>query len=182
MADPRVDEVLRFWFEEIDRSAWFAKSDAFDAALTDRFSTLWAEAAGGGLMDWPVTADGRLALILVLDQFSRNLNRGRPEAFAHDPRARAIARQAIALGDHTRAAPEVGLFLFLPFEHSEDLVDQDWCAELFAALGNPDWVDYAERHRVVIKRFGRFPHRNEALGRDNTAEEQAFLQQPNSSF
>ena len=146
MADRRIDDVVRFWFEEIDQDAWFTKSDAFDTDLADRFSDLWAEAAGGGLDEWLATAKGRLALILLLDQFSRNLNRGRPEAFAQDSRARAVARQAIALGDHIHADANTCLFLFLPFEHSEALADQDWCADLFMALGKSDWVEYAERH------------------------------------
>lgn len=182
MADPRIEGVLRFWFEEIDQVAWFVKDDAFDATLAERFGDLWAESANGGLKDWARARDGRLALILLLDQFSRNLCRGDARAFAQDDRARAVARQAIAHGDHVHLGPEKCLFLYLPFEHSESLGDQDWCADLFAALGNPRWIEYAERHRVIVQRFGRFPHRNEPLGRKSTAVERAFLEQPNSSF
>lgn len=182
MADPRIEEVLRFWFEEIEQDAWFVKDDAFDATLAERFDDLWAEAANDGLAEWTGTPNGRLALILLLDQFSRNLYRGEARAFAQDDRARTVARQAIARGDHIHTGPEKCLFLYLPFEHSESLADQDWCADLFAALGNSHWIEYAERHRVIIKRFGRFPHRNAPLGRESTAEERAFMEQPNSSF
>ncbi len=180
MATP--EEVLGFWFREADPKHWFAKDDGFDATLRDRFGAVHAEAAAGGLGDWEATADGRMALILVLDQMSRNLYRNDSRAFAQDARARDVARRAIAAGDHAFAPPERCQFLFLPFEHSEDLADQLWCDALFRALGDANLIDYAERHRVIIERFGRFPHRNAALGRTGTAEELAFLEQPNSSF
>ena len=158
MATP--DDVLDFWFRETPPAKWFEKDDAFDATLRDRFS----------------------ALILVLDQMSRNLHRGDPRAFAQDDRARAVARRAIAAGDHVFAGKERCQFLFLPFEHSEDLADQWWCDALFRALGDDNLHHYAVLHRVIIERFGRFPHRNATLGRTSTAEELAFLEQPNSSF
>lgn len=176
------EDVLGFWFGECTAEQWFAKDDGFDAALRDRFGTVHAEAAADGLADWEATADGRLALILVLDQMSRNLYRGDRRAFAQDERARNIARKAVAAGDHVFAGRDRCLFLFLPFEHSEDLADQLWCDALFRALGDEDLTDYAVKHRVIIERFGRFPHRNAAMGRDNTVEELAFLEEPNSSF
>ena len=123
-----------------------------------------------------------MALILVLDQMSRNLYRDDPRAFAQDVRARAVARRAVAAGDHVFAPPERCLFLFLPFEHSEDLADQLLCEALFGVLGDANLDDYAARHRVIVERFGRFPHRNAVLGRTSTAEELNFLEQPNSSF
>lgn len=175
-------EVLGFWFGECTPQQWFDKDDGFDAALRDRFGELHGEAAAGGLGGWEATADGRLALVLVLDQMSRNLFRGDPRAFAQDPRAREVARRAIAAGDHLFAPPQRCLFLFLPFEHSEDLADQLWSEALFGSLGDADLDDYARRHRVIVERFGRFPHRNAALGRASTAEELSFLQEPNSSF
>lgn len=177
-----LEDVLGFWFREADPKQWFIKDDGFDATLRSRFGALHAEAAAGGLADWEATADGRMALILVLDQMSRNLFRGDPRAFAQDARARAVARRAIAAGDHVFAPPERCQFLFLPFEHSEDVADQLWSDALFRALGDANLIDYAERHRVIVEQFGRFPHRNAALGRTGTPEELAFLEQPNSSF
>jgi uncharacterized protein (DUF924 family) len=177
-----IQNVLSFWFVKNTRDQWFQKDDAFDAEMSDRFSALHGHAAAGGCADWEGTVDGRMALILVLDQFSRNLHRGDARAFAQDPRARAIARAAIAKGDHVPATPARKLFLYLPFEHSEALADQDWCMSLFTALGDADLLDYAHRHREIVARFGRFPHRNAALGRETTPEELEFLQQPGSSF
>lgn len=180
MATPH--DVLDFWFGQCTPAQWFAKDDGFDATLRDRFGALHGVAAADGLADWERSADGRMALILVLDQMSRNLYRGDPRAFAQDARARAVARRAVAAGDHVFAPPERCLFLFLPFEHSEDVADQLWCAALFGVLGDANLDDYAAKHRVIVERFGRFPHRNAALGRTSTAEELSFLEQPNSSF
>ncbi len=178
----RPEDVLDFWFEEIDQEAWFKKSDAFDALLAARFGSLHARAAAGDLDTWTETRNGRLALILVLDQMSRNLFREDGRAFEQDERALEIARQAVAAGDHAVSAAERCLFLFLPFEHSEDIADQRLCRALFGALGNPYWVEFAARHEVIIERFGRFPHRNAVLARDTTPEEAEFLAQPGSSF
>jgi uncharacterized protein (DUF924 family) len=175
-------DVLDFWFTECSEEDWFKKSDAFDATLRDRFGPTQAAAAEGTLDAWGETADGRLALILLLDQMSRNLFRGSARAFAQDPAARAIARRALAEGDHVGASRERRLFLYLPFEHSEHAADQDLSVALFVALGDDGLTDYAERHKVIVDRFGRFPHRNEALGRRSTEAEIAFLQEPNSSF
>jgi uncharacterized protein (DUF924 family) len=177
-----IQNVLEFWFVEHGREQWFQKDDAFDAEMADRFGALHIRASSGGCVAWESTVDGRMALIVVLDQFSRNLHRDDARAFAQDARARDIARTAIALGDHVGADPNRKLFLYLPFEHSEALADQDWCMSLMTALGDPDLLDYANRHRVIVERFGRFPHRNAALGRDSTAQEQEFLKQPGSSF
>lgn len=176
------DAVLAFWFEECGFADWFQKSDAFDATLRARFGATHAAACDGGLDDWEETRDGRMALILLLDQMSRNLHRGEPRAFAQDGRARAVARRAIALGDHAVSPPERCLFLYLPFEHSESAADQALCMALYRALGNAEWTEYARQHQVIVDRFGRFPHRNEILGRESTAEEIEFLKQPNSSF
>ena len=180
--NPTPADVLDFWFDEIDEEAWFKKSDAFDGLLAERFAAAHAAAASGALDAWCETRDGRLALILLLDQMSRNLFRGDARAFAQDAKALEIARRAVAEGDHAFSPPERCLFLYLPFEHSEDLADQMMCRALFLALGNPYWVDFAQRHEVIVERFGRFPHRNAALGRDDTAEETVFLNQPGSSF
>ena len=177
-----ADAVLTFWFTECSEEDWFKKSDAFDATLRDRFGPTQEAAAQGRLDGWAETADGRLALILLLDQMSRNLYRGSAKAFAQDPAALALARRAIAEGDHVGASRERQLFLYLPFEHSENPADQAMCMALFVALGDERLTDYAERHKVIVDRFGRFPHRNETLGRQSTEEEIAFLKEPNSSF
>lgn len=177
-----IRSVLSFWFEENGQEQWFRKDDAFDAAIAAHFADLHERSAAGGCDAWAEDADGRMALILVLDQFSRNLFRDSPKAFAQDPAALALARKAIALGDHVASPKERCLFLFLPFEHSEAIADQGMCRSLFETLGDPHLIDFADRHRVIVERFGRFPHRNAVLGRESTAEELAFLEQPNSSF
>ena len=177
-----VEAILGFWFTECSEEDWFKKSDAFDATLRDRFGPTQRAASDRKLDNWADTADGRLALILLLDQMSRNLFRGSAQAFAQDPAALALARHAIAEGDHVGTSRERRLFLYLPFEHSENQADQEMCMALFTALGDDELTEYARRHKVIVDRFGRFPHRNEALGRQSTDEEVAFLKEPNSSF
>lgn len=181
-ADVTAADVLTFWFEECTPAAWFEKNDAFDQTLRDRFAGAHAKAADGALAAWADTRDGRLALLILLDQMSRNMFRDSAKAFAQDALARDVARRALGEGDHVFCDPNRCLFLFLPFEHSEDVADQLWSDALFRALGDANLIDYAERHRVIVERFGRFPHRNAALGRTGTPEELAFLEQPNSSF
>jgi uncharacterized protein (DUF924 family) len=179
-------DVLAFWFAEgpaTFRKAWFTRDDAFDASIRDGFADLVAPAREGALDDWAATAEGALALLLVLDQFPRNLHRGSAEAFASDPHARAIAREVVLARGLDRALhPVQRMFLYLPFEHGEDMPDQDLSVALFeglrdcATMAAPDGaIDYAWRHRVVIQRFGRFPHRNAALGRSSTPAEEAWL-------
>ncbi|MGK7862949.1 DUF924 family protein [Falsiroseomonas sp. E2-1-a4] len=179
-------EILDFWFSEgpgTFRKAWFTKDDAFDASIRARFGELLVPAREAALDDWAATPEGALALLILLDQFPRNLHRGRAEAFASDPHGRTIARQAVLLRKQDLALhPVQRSFLYLPFEHGETMADQDLSVALFEGLRDlpgmaaPEGViDYAWRHRVVIQRFGRFPHRNTALGRENTAVEQAWL-------
>lgn len=181
-----AEAVLDFWFGEGDRKAWFAKNADFDAAIRERFGAF--HAALSDRLDraaaLAATPRGALAAVLVLDQFSRNLFRGDARAFAQDAAAREIARRAIARGDlrDPTLPAEAPIFLVLPFEHSEHLADQDWCVALCETLGDADYLDYAHKHRDIIRRFARFPHRNAALGRESTAEERAFLTQPGSSF
>ena len=182
MADARIDELLGFWFAPGGRERWFAADPGFDRELAARFSGLVAEAAAGGLEGWRDSVQGSLALCLVLDQLPRNLWRGTPRAFATDAQAREVAKGALAAGLDRGLPPELRLFFYLPFEHSEVLADQDRSVELAASLGDAEWLEYAWRHRAVIRRFGRFPHRNAALGRESTAEERAFLEQPGSRF
>ena len=177
-----VAEVLQFWFAELRPADWFAKSDALDATIRLRFAALHARLATG--TESPAGASPRwlLAAILVLDQFPRNLHRGDARAFASDPQARAFARRALELGVDRGLAPAERLFLYLPFEHSESLDDQQLAVKLVSELGDAGWTRYAEAHRDIVTRFGRFPHRNAALGRPSTPEEEAFLQEPMSSF
>lgn len=180
--------VLDFWFGGTlePRSAWFVKNPQFDAEIARRFADLQAFAAVGGAEHWCETAAGALALLVLLDQFPRNLFRGRAAAFACDADARRIAGEALRRGHDRQLAPVQRWFVYLPFEHSEDLADQDRSVALFQTLqGDPATVgtlDYAERHREVIQRFGRFPHRNAALGRVNTDAEAAYLAQPGAGF
>ncbi len=180
--------LLAFWFADGPdtwREAWFRRDDAFDAACRDGFGALVGPAREGALDDWAQTPEGALALLLLLDQFPRNLHRGTAQAFASDPHARAVARGAVLDRRLDLAlTPTQRAFLYLPFEHGEALAEQDLSVALFEGLrdipahAKPGGViDYAWRHRQVIARFGRFPHRNAALGRDSTAAERAWLEQ-----
>jgi len=186
-------DILNFWFADGPdsfRPAWFQRDDAFDAEIRQRFGTLVLPARQGELASWADTAEGALALVLVLDQFPRNLFHGTPEAFASDEHARKVARQAVLQRRHDLATgPVARSFFYLPFEHGEALADQDLSVALFEGLRDhtpsraPGGViDYAWRHRQVISRFGRFPHRNQTLGRSNTPAEETYLSQPGSGF
>lgn len=179
-------KLLGFWFADgpdAFRAAWFARDDAFDAACRDGFGHLVGPAREGALDGWAATPQGALALVLLLDQFPRNLFRGSAEAFASDAHGRAIARRVVLERrfDFALALTQRG-FLYLPFEHGEAMADQDLSVTLFEGLRDHPahakpggTIDYAWRHRQVIQRFGRFPHRNAALGRESTAAELAWL-------
>jgi uncharacterized protein (DUF924 family) len=180
-------DVLDFWFEgdpSQRRKKWFEKDPAFDAVCA-RFTEAVREARTGALNVWAATPKGGLALIVLMDQLSRNIFRGSAEAFAADAHAREVARGMIVSGSDRALTAFERMFAYLPFEHSEMLADQVFSVTLFEdlreALG-ADTVDYAARHRDVIQRFGRFPHRNAALGRDSTPGEIAWLAQPGSGF
>ena len=177
-----VTDVLRFWFDELDRKAWFVKDAAVDAQIRDRFAPLIDPLAAEPVDAAVTSADRALATVIVLDQFPRNVFRGTPRAFATDRQALAVAKAAIDRGLDQKLPADRRVFLYLPFEHSEDLADQDRCVELTAALGDEEYARYAVLHRDVIKRFGRFPHRNVMLGRTPTLEEIKFLKEPGSSF
>lgn len=166
--------ILAFW-REAGRERWYKCNDAFDAEVRHRFLALWQKAASGELGSWEDSDDGALALVIVLDQFPRNMFRGTPEAFASDALARDVARRAIERGIDRRIDPLLLEFLYLPFMHSEHLSDQLHCVALFENTDNAENLKYARKHADIIQRFGRFPHRNRLLGRDTTAEEQAFL-------
>ena len=179
--------VLDFWFAgdpSTRRPVWFEKDDAFDVQCRGLRDV--HEAAKRGELDhWAATADGVLALLILLDQISRNLHRGSPEAFAADPKARAIAAAAIAQDLHLALTPVQRMFVYLPFEHSENVADQDRSVALFETLRGDlgdQTIDYAARHRDVIRRFGRFPHRNAVLDRANTAAEEVYLKEPGAGF
>lgn len=176
-----VDEVLRFWFEEMGESRWFGKSDVIDGQIRDRFLSLHEQlvaSEGEGL----TTPRPLLAAVIVLDQFSRNMFRGTPRAFAADPVARRLARAAIDRGFDLGMTQAERMFLYLPFEHSEDRGDQTLAVDLIRRLGHAEWTRYAEAHQAIIDRFGRFPHRNAILGRASTAEEIAAMKEPMGSF
>jgi uncharacterized protein (DUF924 family) len=191
--DPRIAEILDFWFGEPGstergraREAWFRKDAAFDDTIRARFGAVVDEAAAGGLAGWDRSDTGALALLLVCDQFPRNLFRGEARAFALDPRALATARDLVATGRDRALAPLERVFVYLPFEHSESLADQHEAVRLLGLLRDDpqagNYHEWAVKHLKVVQRFGRFPHRNEALGRASTAEEIAFLAQPGSRF
>jgi uncharacterized protein (DUF924 family) len=171
---PTAADVLAYW-RALGPGRWFEKDAAVDAEIRDRCGDLYAAAAGGRLKEWEAEPEGALALVITLDQFPRNMFRGSAAAFATDPLARAIAARAIAHGFDRMTAAEERMFFYLPFMHSEALPDQERCVELCRALGDPKNIRYAEIHADVIRRFGRFPHRNAMLGRVTTPAEQAFL-------
>ena len=175
MATPRA--VIGFWLEA-GPAKWFAHDEAFDAAIREQIESLHHAAARGELSAWMEGWEGSLALLLLLDQFPRNLFRGSAHAWATDPLAKHLADRALEAGHDALAPAELRVFYYLPFEHSEDLADQDRCLALCRALDTASgstFANWASLHRDIVARFGRFPHRNAALGRVTTAEEQAFL-------
>jgi uncharacterized protein (DUF924 family) len=182
MAADRIDEIVAFWFEELAPEDWFKADAARDAVIKTRFGDVYAQLKAGVPERWLEGASGWLAAILVLDQFPRNLFRGDARAFSTDGVALDLAKRAIAEGIDLRLPPEQRSFVYMPFQHSEQKADQARSIELFTALGNPFNLDFAVRHKEIIDRFGRFPHRNEILGRTSTDEEAAFLREPGSSF
>lgn len=167
-------EVVDFW-REAGRRKWFAKDDAFDAEIAQRFEATHFSAARRELEGWLDDAQGALALMLLLDQFPRNIFRGNAHAYASDPLARLYATRAIKAGHDKAIEPDLRAFVYMPFEHSEDPQDQARSVELFETLGDADSLDFAIKHQQIIEQFGRFPHRNRALGRRNTAEEKTWL-------
>jgi uncharacterized protein (DUF924 family) len=167
------DDVIAFW-QDAGPDKWFRKDAGFDRAMVERFSSLHAAAAAGELQHWAGTPTGALALVLILDQFSRNMFRGTPKAFEQDGMAAAIAGRAIDAGFDAAVDPRLRAFFFMPFMHSERIADQELCVRLCHALAPANLV-YAREHEQIIRRFGRFPHRNVILGRHTTPAEQAFL-------
>jgi uncharacterized protein (DUF924 family) len=177
-----IDQIHSFWFEESTEKQWFEKNPEFDRQIRERFGALVEDASNGKLEDWLETPRGAVAYILLLDQFTRNIYRGSGQAFAADAKARAAAIKVLVEGYDQDIPDREKAFVYLPFEHSEELEDQERSVALFEALGDDTLTDYAVRHRDIIARFGRFPHRNDVLGRKSTEAEQEFLKQPGSSF
>ena len=170
--DPQT--IVDFW-REAGPKKWFIKDEAFDEAIRSRFGDVYEQAASGRLDSWAETPTGALAMIILLDQFPRNLFRGSPQAFATDAKALEIAGIALSRGDHETVAEDVNQFLAMPMMHSERLEDQETCLEWMRRIGEKGNVKAAKEHRDIIARFGRFPHRNAILGRDTSDEEAAFL-------
>lgn len=200
MADG-IDSTLHFWFGPLttdgvsaeDRlGLWFGKSDDQDATIREQFGPQVEQALAGELDNWAATKAGRMALVLTLDQFTRNIHRGTPRAFAGDSRALQHALHALDQGEDAGMPLIHRVFLYLPLEHAEDLAIQERCVRCFQALESQapeaaremfrSFTDYAEQHRDVIRRFGRFPHRNGILGRESTPDERAYLAQPGAGF
>ncbi len=167
-------DIIAFW-RDVGPDRWFEKDPALDEEITRRFLAAHEAAAAGKLVSWEQSADGALALLILLDQFPRNMFRGSARAFATDPLARAVAAGAIIRGFDSQVPAEMRGFFYLPFMHSEELADQERAIAFYKAAGDTDGLKWAERHVGIIRRFGRFPHRNAMLGRATTPEEQAFL-------
>lgn len=175
-------DILGFWFTDTDPEQWFKKDDAFDAVLQDKFEPTLGKALAGKLDGWADTLDGCLALIIVLDQFTRNIHRDTPRAFAGDEMALALALRCIDRGYLETPDTNYRHFMLMPLMHSEDLSIQDMSLPLFEKHTQPRTLDFAQRHRDIVAKFGRFPHRNAILGRPSSSAETEFLTQPGSSF
>lgn len=174
--------VLQFWFTEIAPAQWWKVDPAFDRLIADRFSELHRQATRGELFEWRAQPRGRLAEVIVLDQFSRNMHRGTPQAFSADPMALALAQEAVAVQADRVLSPEERAFLYMPFMHSESRLIHQVAERLFRDHTPKHSHDFELRHQAIVERFGRYPHRNAILGRPSTPEELAFLAEPGSSF
>lgn len=168
-------EILKFWFEEISSSQWWAKDEKFDKLIVDQFSDVHSKAIRCELFEWRQTTDGRLAEIIVLDQFSRNMFRESALSFAYDPLALALSQEAVSVGADCKLNPSQRHFLYMPFMHSESLEIHEIAMELFRKSGNQDHLNFEIKHRDIIQKFGRYPHRNKILGRVSTEDEVIFL-------
>ena len=176
------DDVLNFWFEELEPKQWWVKDEDLDRLIRERFSEIHARAASCELFGWRSEARGRLAEIIILDQFSRNMFRGKAQSFHHDALALALAQEAVTVGADKQLNQQERNFIYMPYMHSESLLIHDVAVELFRDNGLDGSLQYEVRHRDIIERFGRYPHRNQVLGRKSTPEEIDFLKQPGSAF
>ncbi|XOV77624.1 MAG: DUF924 family protein [Aestuariibacter sp.] len=175
-------EVMNFWFSEIEPKQWWQKDEEFDLLIERRFGALHGQAKAGELFAWRTSPLGSLAEVIVLDQFSRNIYRDKPASFACDPLALALAQTAIAKGFDLELSEAERSFLYLPFMHSESKVIHQEAVKLYETFAVKDSLEFELRHKAIIDRFGRYPHRNAILGRPSTSDEIAFLKQPGSSF
>lgn len=175
-------EILKFWFEETDQSLWWTKDEQFDLLIRERFSAIHAKAIRCELFEWRKTAQGRLAEIIILDQFSRNMFRESALAYANDSLALALSQEAISVGADEALTPIERSVLYLPFMHSESLIVHQQALGLYKNLGIQSSLDFEIKHKKIIEKFGRYPHRNKILGRTSTQEEIDFLKEANSSF
>lgn len=176
------DDILDFWFNDLSPQQWWAKDEKLDREIARRFGELHAQASRCELFDWRMAAKGRLAEIIILDQFSRNIYRDKPQSFANDPLALALAQEALAVDADKALSPVERSFLYLPFMHSESVEIHRVAVILYSAPGLESNLDYELQHKLIIDRFGRYPHRNNILGRESTPDEIEFLKQPGSSF
>jgi uncharacterized protein (DUF924 family) len=174
--------IIAYWFGEVDKTKWFVKDELFDAQIRAKFAGVHAQAVNCELSAWRASPLGSLAEIIVLDQFSRNMYRGKVAAFIYDPLALALSQFAIAKGFDTELSVEQSSFLYMPFMHSESLAIHEEAVTLFTKPGLTASLDFELKHKAIIERFGRYPHRNEILGRTSTPQEQAFLLKPGAGF
>ena len=178
----QAKDVIEFWFHEIEPAQHWKKDLEFDQLIIQRFGEVHRQASLCELFDWRESAQGRLAEIIVLDQFSRNMYRDTPLSFAYDAQALTLAQEAVALRADQELSAEERTFLYMPYMHSESLKVHEVAVELFTKNGIQNNLDFEIKHKVIIERFGRYPHRNTILGRESSAEEIAFLDEPDSSF
>lgn len=176
-----ADDVIKFWFEACEPKQWFTKSDDFDALLVEKFEATYWSVLKGETVSWRNTAEGRLAEIIVLDQFARNMFRRHAQAFAGDALALRAAQEMVALGLDEKLTPSQQSFAYMPFMHSESRLVHQQAVKLFTQLGNEMNLEYEFKHQAIIEAFGRYPHRNEALGRESTPAEIEFMKS-NSGF
>lgn len=176
------ESVLDFWFSEIDNDYWFKKDEQFDELITNGFKEIHGRAALGELFQWRDTIEGRLAEIIILDQFSRNIYRNSSLAFAFDGTALILAQESVATGEHLNLNAQEQSFLYMPYMHSESSLIHEQAVILFSQKGLEFSYDFELKHKAIIDRFGRYPHRNDILGRESTTEEIAFLKTPGSGF
>lgn len=174
--------IIQFWFEEIDKKLWFAKNEEFDHTLRTRFGELYRQTFQCENHHWRATAEGRLAEILILDQFPRNMFRDKPTSFASDNLALALAQEAVAKGEDQKLPPERRAFMYMPYMHSESALIHKEAVLLFSQKGLEFNLDFEMKHKAIIDRFGRYPHRNQILGRTSTHEETEFLKTAGSGF
>ena len=177
-----ADTVIKFWFHELEPKQWWSKSDAFDQEIQRRFGALHSSAIAGECYGWRTTPIGRLAEIIVLDQFSRNIYRDKPQSFLADSQALVLAQEAILNGCDKEFSANERAFLYIPLMHSESLLVHEWAVQIYDKPDMESYLNFELRHKKIIERFGRYPHRNKILGRESTSEEIEFLQTPGSSF